>query len=130
MEPVYLESSNDTSLPEVKRVIVAFNDRIAYAPTLAEALDELFNMGDEYVDENTASAGETHGDAQSGETTSGETLSLTELASRANEAYNNAVKAQQSGDWAAYGRYLNELQGYLQRMNDEATDNAAASSAE
>ncbi|MGP1441019.1 MAG: UPF0182 family membrane protein [Anaerovoracaceae bacterium] len=130
VEPVYLESSNDTSLPEVKRVIVAFNDRIAYAPTLAEALDELFNMGDEYVDENTASAGETNGDAQSGETTSGETLSLTELASRANEAYNNAVKAQQSGDWAAYGRYLNELQGYLQRMNDEATDNAAASSAE
>ncbi len=113
VEPVYLEASGDTSLPEVKRVIVAYNDRIAYAPTLAEALDTLFNMGDEYVSKNTA--GEA--DASGGADESG--LSLSELAVRANEAYNNALSAQKDGDWAGYGRYLNELQGYLSRMTEE-----------
>ncbi|MCQ2553896.1 MAG: hypothetical protein MJ150_06300, partial [Clostridia bacterium] len=43
-EPVYLESSA-SSLPEVKRVIVYFNDKLAYASTLSEALDELFGEG-------------------------------------------------------------------------------------
>ena len=38
VEPVYLEA-NKESIPEVKRVIVAFNDQIAYKPTLAEALE-------------------------------------------------------------------------------------------
>ena len=44
VEPVYLESSA-SSLPEVKRVIVYFNDKLAYAPTLSEALDSLFGKG-------------------------------------------------------------------------------------
>ena len=129
VEPVYLESSNDTSLPEVKRVIVAFNDRIAYAPTLAEALDELFNMGDKYVNDNTASTGGSSADADVDKTTSNAPPSLRELASLANEAYNNAVTAQQSGDWAAYGRHLSELQGYLKQMNSGAVENKADTSA-
>ena len=49
VEPVYLESSTDTSLPEVKRVIVAYGDRIAYEPTLAEALIQLFSLDEDYT---------------------------------------------------------------------------------
>lgn len=45
VEPVYLEASNTGSLPEVKRVIVAYGDRIAYEETLGEALDALFGIG-------------------------------------------------------------------------------------
>ena len=44
IEPVYLEATN-SSIPEVKRVIVAYGDRIAYEPTLAEALNSLFGEG-------------------------------------------------------------------------------------
>ena len=54
---------------------------------------------------------------------------MRELASLANEAYNNAVTAQQSGDWAAYGRHLSELQGYLKQMNSGAVENKADTSA-
>ena len=44
VEPIYLESAN-SSLPEVKRVIIYYNERIAYENTLAEALDAMFGEG-------------------------------------------------------------------------------------
>ena len=124
VEPVYLESSNDTSLPEVKRVIVAYGDQIAYAPTLAEALDSLFDMGDAYVDKNTADGyGSGSGESSSDSSASGTgSMSLSQLAKKANEAYNNAVSAQKNGDWAGYGDYLNELQKYLNQMAGDSAE--------
>ena len=46
----------------------------------------------------------------------GGVLTVDELIRLANEAFNNATAAQQNGDWAAYGRYLNELRNYLNQM--------------
>jgi len=40
------------------------------------------------------------------------------LIRKAVDAYNNAVSAQEEGDWAAYGAYLNELESYLNQLND------------
>lgn len=107
VEPVYLEAS-ESSIPEVKRVIVVYGDKIAYEPTLAEALNSLFGEGT--VEESDSSSGD-QGSGTSG--TSGEKASMTELIQSANEAFDNAVKAQESGDWAKYGEYLKELEGYL-----------------
>lgn len=130
VEPVYLESSTDTSLPEVKRVIVAYGDQIAYAPTLAEALDSLFNMGDAYVNDNTADGYGPGSGAESGDSANVDSMSLSQLAKKANEAYNNAVSAQKNGDWAGYGSYLNELQKYLNQMAaDSSTDTAVSDDA-
>ncbi len=44
VEPVYLEAENP-AIPEVKRVIVVYDDKIAYEPTLGEALNALFGEG-------------------------------------------------------------------------------------
>ena len=44
VEPVYLYASTG-SLPEVKRVIVFYDEQIAYESTLAECLDKLFGKG-------------------------------------------------------------------------------------
>lgn len=112
VEPVYLEASNTGSLPEVKRVIVAYGDRIAYKPTLAEALDSLFGTGTGIV----TPPGET---SQTGPTG---TLSADELIRLANEAFNNATAAQQSGDWASYGQYLNQLKNYLTQLMPKEDD--------
>jgi len=43
-EPIYMESSS-SSLPEVKRVIMYYGDKVAYESTLAECLDTLFGEG-------------------------------------------------------------------------------------
>lgn len=127
VEPVYLEAATDTSLPEVKRVIVAYGDKIAYKATLAEALIDLFSLDPNYtpntnydnVPPDTAGEGGQSGEGSSGEGSQAETdtpLSLSELAGLASEAYDNAVAAQREGDWAAYGKYLEELDGYLKQM--------------
>jgi len=113
VEPVYLEAANTGSLPEVKRVIVAYGDRIAYEPTLAQALDSLFGTG----------TGTTPTD-QTPEQQPDDTLSQDDLIKLANQAFENATAAQQSGDWSSYGQYLNQLKSYLsQLMPQEDTSN-------
>ena len=46
VEPVYITSQNNASLPEVKRIIVAYKDAVAMAPTLEEALSEVLKTSD------------------------------------------------------------------------------------
>ena len=47
VEPVYIERAGnpEVSFPQLNRVLVAFGNRVGYAPTLAEALDEVFGEG-------------------------------------------------------------------------------------
>jgi hypothetical protein len=43
VEPVYIERSNqESSFPQLSRVLVSFGGKIGYAPTLAEALTQVF----------------------------------------------------------------------------------------
>lgn len=105
VEPVYLEASNQ-AIPEVKRVIVAYGDKIAYASTLDEALEILFGDG-------AGNSGSVSSNSSSGSNVSS---SQKELIGKAKEAYDNAVKSQKNGDWKAYGEYLNELSGYLDQL--------------
>lgn len=113
VEPVYLEAANTGSLPEVKRVIVAYGERIAYEPTLAAALDSLFGTG-------TGTVTETPGQTPPPDTTGN--LTTEDLIRLANEAFENATTAQQSGDWTAYGQYLNQLESYLNQLMPQEDD--------
>ena len=102
VEPVYLEAKN-SSIPEVKKVIVVFGDQIAYEGTLAEALESMFggtglSSGDDSDADNSGDGG---------------TLSQAQIIAKAQEAFDKAQKAQAEGDWASYGKYLNKLEKYL-----------------
>lgn len=105
VEPVYLEATN-SSIPEVKRIIVAYGDRIAYEETLAECLASLF--GDKAQE----------GVTSEGEDPSGESGVVTQkqLIDKAVKAYDNAQSAMQAGDWSAYGDYLKELEDALDKL--------------
>jgi uncharacterized membrane protein (UPF0182 family) len=48
VEPIYLKADNPNSLPEMKRVIVAYQDKVVMEETLEEALDRIF--GAEKID--------------------------------------------------------------------------------
>lgn len=111
IEPVYLEATN-SSIPEVKRVIVAYGDNIAYEATLAEALNSLFGEGSA-----TESEGSEDADTPDNQKGSGKQLSHTQIIKKAQEAFDNAQEAQKDGDWAKYGEYLDELDKYLKMLN-------------
>ena len=110
VEPVYLEAQN-SSIPEVKRIIMAYDDEIAYEETLAECLVSLFGDG---AEEGVSGQG-TGEPSDDGQQSSGE-MSQTELIAAAAAAYENATEAQKKGDWAGYGKYMDELEKYLNKL--------------
>lgn len=122
VEPVYLEATN-SSIPEVKRIIMAYDDKIAYENTIAECLVSLF--GEQAEEGVNTPGGVAQGDGSEGEgqemgdgngSGTDTPLSQDELISKAVESFENAQKAQQDGDWAAYGKYLDELETYLNKL--------------
>lgn len=110
VEPVYLEAQN-SSIPEVKRIIMAYDDEIAYEETLAECLVSLFGDGAE----DGVSGQGTGEPSDDGQQSSGE-MSQSELIAAAAAAYENATEAQKKGDWAGYGKYMDELEKYLNKL--------------
>ena len=115
VEPVYLEAQN-SSIPEVKRIIMAYKDQIAYGETLADCIIDLFGYDineDSKVtpDDSIIDGGEGEDDGEDSET-----MTQAELIAKAQEAFNKAQEAQQEGNWAAYGRYLDQLEEYLNQL--------------
>ena len=109
VEPVYLEAS-ESSIPEVKRVIVVYGDEIAYEETLGEALNDLFGDG------ATQQPGQPDEGNSDNSGTSGSPGSIKALINKANEAYENAEAALREGDFAKYGEYMDDLEKYLKKM--------------
>ena len=133
IEPVYLEASN-SAIPEMKRVIVMYNDRIAYQPTLGDCLEELFGTSGGTVTSDTAiddSDGSTEdkdgsGSGETAESGSGKQKddggaanpkTKEEYAKAASDAYDKAQEALKRGDWAEYGRQMDKLKEYLDALN-------------
>src|SRR5690625_7758589 len=46
VEPIYIKSSNKTSLPEVKQIVLAYGEEIVMEPTFVEELDKMFQIFD------------------------------------------------------------------------------------
>jgi uncharacterized membrane protein (UPF0182 family) len=134
VEPIYLKAS-EGSLPEVKRIVLYYGDRIAYEATLAEALDSMFGKGtgDKLVEDQTI-GDQGDADAEPGDTSpigdTGDDQQMTtdQLIANAVDAYNAAVDAQKAGDWTKYGSELEKLKGYLDQMQTDKT--AAGATAE
>ena len=102
VQPVYIKSTGETSFPLLKKVLVAFGDKIAFEDTLDGALDALFG-GD-----SGANAGDGDG------TVSPEPVDPTDPGTTTNVALQNALAkakaamlardaAMAAGDWTLYG---------------------------
>ncbi|WP_420632246.1 UPF0182 family protein [Candidatus Leptofilum sp.] len=117
VEPVYLRA--DTSaLPELKRVIVATDTRIAMDTSLNGALSALLleSPGDIVVEDegdgDTAVSTEDSPPVQ----TAPVDATVEELISAANTHFEAAQAAQRDGDWATYGAELAALEETLNRL--------------
>jgi uncharacterized membrane protein (UPF0182 family) len=112
IEPLYLAAERG-SLPELRRVIVAYGNRLAMAPNLEAALARIFGQAMEAAPAPATLApepGAIPGAAP------GLPPSLQALAKRARDAFEAAQQARKDGDWAAYGRHLKDLEAALGEM--------------
>ena len=104
VQPLYLRAENG-KIPELKRVIVAYENRIAMEETLDAALSRIFGevrVSDETVPVSVARP-----------------AAVTEkkgLASQAREHFDRAMKAQREGDWALYGEEIRKLGEVIRKM--------------
>ena len=106
VSPLYLRAVQG-QLPELKRVIAAYGDRVVMKETLPEALAALFEGG----------AAPAVPSASAGTPLAGP------AADRAREAldhYNLAIERLKSGDWTGFGTELNMMRGLLEDMNRQS----------
>ncbi|WP_240510205.1 UPF0182 family membrane protein [Virgibacillus profundi] len=114
-EPIYIESSNETSLPEVKQIVLAYNDHIVMEETFDLALDKMLNLIDpeRKADEESAEeTGETDESDEPEETISGSEEILTELSGMFDE-YQQALS---EGNWEEAGKVMAEIESRLNEV--------------
>ena len=116
VRPLYLRASGG-KIPELTRVIVAYENRIVMQETLEKGLAELFGGRPPSAPASTTAAPPTSTSAPESTARPSQTSpDLTALANQAQAHYERAVAAQKSGDWATYGEELRQLGQVLERM--------------
>ena len=139
VQPIYVQASQGTQYPTLQYVLALFGDEVGFAPTLDEALNQVFG-GDSGVQAGDAEiAGEKEAPVDSGDTTSAKAPAdsaatssapapdaggqgagagdatgtpqerLAAALSDAESAMASADVARKSGDWAAYGKAQDQL---------------------
>ena len=115
IRPLYLRASGGR-IPELTRVVVAYQNQIVMEETLDAALARLF--GEPGL---PAAAPPTTLVADvSGSTAAPAAPRNGSLASQAQDHYTRAIRAQRSGDWALYGRELEQLGEVLEELQAES----------
>ena len=98
VQPVYIQSTGETSFPLLKKILVAFGDQIAFEDTLDGALNALFggDSGAETPDPGT----DPGTDPGSGNANPAVAKAL----AAAKAAFAAKIAAMKAGDWTAYGK--------------------------
>lgn len=119
VEPVYIESSNETSLPEVKQVIMAYEDHIVMEETFEKSLDKILS----YIDPDKPKAKKPADDKQQTEETE-ETEEMETPIMNAEESlleigilFDAYQEALSDGDWAKAGEIMEQLEEALEKVN-------------
>ena len=111
VEPIYITSGEGgSSLPQIARIVMTYNDVVVSETTLAKCLEKLFGYK---IPE------ESYSDSL--------TKDLNFYIMKALESYDNVKKHSQDGDWEEFGKSMNELDVNMNNiqnmMTDEATEN-------
>ncbi|MEA2660906.1 MAG: uncharacterized protein QOH08_478 [Chloroflexota bacterium] len=114
VEPLFVQATNG-KFPELQRVIVATQDKIAMSDTFPNALNALFASAPITTPPPTTSPGPTPSGtpAPSG---SAAAATVAQLVKSASDHYANAQAALKTGDFATYGQELKALESDLARL--------------
>jgi uncharacterized membrane protein (UPF0182 family) len=101
VEPIYISSGESSGqIPEVRKIIVAYGEKVVAKATLDEALNALFGVSRPTV---IATNEET----------------IREVISKVVESYDEMVNYSKEGDWENYGKALKELEINIQILREK-----------
>jgi uncharacterized membrane protein (UPF0182 family) len=111
-EPIYLQADR-SPMPELRLVVLALQDRLAYAPTFEGALASLFGQESSTLSASetaTAAAPETGGSKPAAE-------SVSTLAAQASKDFSDYERLTADGKLTDAGQKLDDLKHVLDRLN-------------
>ena len=119
VEPVYIESSNETSLPEVKQVIMAYDDYIVMEETFDKSLEKILELVESGAkpdvpppsDEGAEIDEETPTDEE--QTEQLPILNAEEQLQEISALFDAYQKALSEGNWAEAGEIMEEIESIL-----------------
>ncbi len=106
IEPLYLQAQTSV-MPELKRIIAAYGNKVVMEESLEKALTALFGAGQ-------PSPGP--GPVTPAPGTGGEDATVAELAQIARQYYDRANESLKAGDWAGYGNNINKLNEVISKL--------------
>jgi len=111
VQPIYLQAQGGR-IPELKRVVAAYQNRVVMRETLDDALAQLFGGAQarpapepEIVADSTAPSGPVTRDSR-----------VSTLLQQARQHYQTAIQAQRDLDWARYGEEMRRLGEVLDQL--------------
>lgn len=102
VQPLYLSASDKVGLPELRRVIVSYENEVVMEEDLETALQRLFGAKKtvKYEEKKTTDSKPT----------------VSNLTKDALKAFERAIEMQRQGNWAKYGEELKRLEDLLRQM--------------
>ncbi|HEV8132487.1 MAG TPA: UPF0182 family protein, partial [Acidobacteriota bacterium] len=113
VRPVYLRAESG-KIPELKRVVVAYENHIAMEETLEQSLAKIF--GTETTIAPEAAQPRAAAAPLSSKETSKTPVEREQLIRQAAESYDRALRAQREGNWAVYGEEIRKVGQILQQL--------------
>jgi len=107
VRPLYLKADAG-KIPELKRVIVAYENKIAMEETLEAGLVKIFGTGISKAIPSRERIEQV--------TTTPPTQSDQEIIKQASDTYDAATRAQREGDWSRYGEEIKRLGEILNKL--------------
>src|SRR3954469_18236475 len=136
VEPLYVRGTGENSFPLLQKVLVNYADRVGYANTLSEALDQVFGAGagssatdsgsTPPADDGTATPTTPPSTSSPPSDSGGSNPALDKAVTDINSALAALSAAQRNGDFAAQGQALSDLQKAVAEY--QAAQSAGASS--
>lgn len=108
VEPIYVRSINANALPEMKKVIVYYKNRVIMEDTLEQGLERIFQLKQNQPQPEQP---------EQPQPTPGDIEDAASLITRANEVFRLSQEAMKRGDWTEYGTRLKELEEILSKLN-------------
>ena len=115
IRPLYLRAQGG-QIPELKRVIVAYQNQIVMEETLETALERLFPGGGRQPTPQLEAGAPPPAPGAPQPPPSAESADIAGLAAQARAHYDRAMQAQREGNWALYGEEIRRLGEVLARM--------------
>lgn len=113
VEPVYIRANGTDSIPQMKKVILSYDNKLVMEDSVEKALYRIFGK----EDNSDISSNNTEGEQSNNNIKINDEDIINQI-KEANDIYNKAMQSLKDGDLAQYGEYINQLGDILKELQE------------